>query len=249
MPILRAIAIGVIGLLFLPIFWDSYEALRCVGFGYDPASPGGCDAIPGASEQGLASVQENAWVKGILTYAAPGIAFASLIGVILLGMREFGYYDRDEREAVGDGDAPEGAEDANIWGGVSFHPGGMLLVGWIFVWELGLIYFVPYLDGSAGIAAALLLLLIGIGCGYEGALGVFWQRVAWTIAAMWYVSSMPRYALGLDSALTGAELGAGGFFDTIVPLLYIVIVPLSWWVAMMAEDIPHWMGELSGDDD
>ena len=112
----------------------------------------------------------------------------------------------------------------------------MALVAWILVWELVLAYGVATLQSPADVALVLAVLLLGLGAGYYGLLGRYWQTVAWLVGLAWYVRSFARYLATVDPVLATAPEP----FPFLIIMLYIPILPPAWMLGTIASEAGYW---------
>ena len=112
----------------------------------------------------------------------------------------------------------------------------MALVAWILVWELVLAYGLAALRSPADLALALAVLLLGLGAGYYGLLGRYWQTVAWFVGLAWYIRSFGRYVATVDPILATAPEP----FPLLIIMLYIPILPPAWMIETCVVEVHYW---------
>lgn len=121
----------------------------------------------------------------------------------------------------------------------------MALPVWILCWEAMLVYGVDLLASPADAALTLVMLMLGLGAGYYGLLGRYWQSVCWMIGFAWYVRSFARYLAAVDPILASAPEP----LPFLIILLYVPMLPPAWMLSIAATEALVWYRRWRGDEE
>ena len=119
----------------------------------------------------------------------------------------------------------------------------MVAIAWLVGFEAVIAYAIPALESPVDAALITAMLLMGIGSGYYGLMGRYWQTLAWFAALAWYASSMARY-LG---AIQFSMFVAPEAFQLLI-LLLTPLMPLAWMLSIAATQYPFWRSRWDDDD-